>query len=354
MLRKVVFTGMILAIISQPLFSINEGVQVNTEYIRCSRSPILQVSPSPSHSEITPEVKGFNTFEKDSPDYTALPCFPVGGTILIGATIDGREGFAILDTGAPMLILNQAYFSGSEDLSKHEQVVGINGQVQPVTSGSATLQLGGFIWKKAYAKIYDLSHLEESKKVPILALLGANLFHNMELVFDMQNHQIHLYRLDDRGERLHQSTARETPSFVLPLKMKGHLPYLLANTGGVSLKMGIDSGAGIALIKPRKQAQLQPFLETAGVIRVKGVGKKTSQVPVQRLNNLTLAGLNYHPLRVGFRKLEHLNELLGGSDIDGILGLEFLSLHKMAINYKKRELHIWAPPNAGLRMAGRE
>jgi hypothetical protein len=287
---------------------------------------------------------------RNDADHASIPFYTVGRTILLGAVIDDRQGFVVLDTGAPMLILNKKHFSGGRDLSAGQQALGINGQVEDVTSTNATLRLGNLTWKNAYAKLYDLEHLEESKDATILGLLGGNLFRNFELVFDFKEQQIHFFRLNGKGARLDPGPYQPAPDLVLPYKLKGHIPYIEARVGKISLRMGIDSGAGVALVRRNKQSQLRPFLEVGKMIRVKGVRGETTRVAAVMLNDLTIGELAYRPLRIVLTDLEHLNDLLGGTDLDGILGFDFLGQYKTAINFKKREIRIWVPLNPAYQM----
>ncbi len=291
--------------------------------------------------------------DQPAPDRVTLPFFPAGHSILLGATVDGREGFVILDTGAPMLILNAQHFSGSRDLSARQLVIGLDGPVQSTATTHATLQLGKLVWKNEYARLYDLTHLEDAKKVRILGLLGADLFRDFELIIDASAHQILLWRLDSQGSPLEPDAAFTAPDLVLPFKHKGHLPYVEAGVGDQRLRLGIDSGAGVAVLRRDQQARLRPFLEVAKTIRVRGIGGDSQALPTVWLHGLILGDLPFPPQKVVLTHLRAINQLLGGPELDGLLGFEFFRHYRIALNYRKREIRLWALPSSALpRMAG--
>lgn len=308
---------------------------------------ILLLAASPVYS------KNQLVSEKYDPDRVTVPFFTVGHSILLGATIDGREGFVILDTGAPMLILNTQHFSGSRDLSAGQPASGLDGPVQSTATTHATLQLGDLTWKKEYARLYDLTHLEAAKKVTILGLLGTDLFRDFELVIDAATHQLHFFRLDPQGRPLDPDSAWTAPDLVLPFKRKGHLPYVEAGVGDQRLRLAIDSGAGVAVLRRDRQALLRPFLEAAKTIRVRGIGGDSQSLPTLWLHGLTLGDLPFPPQKVVLTHLRSINQLLGGPELDGLLGFEFLRHYRTAINFKKRQIRLWAPADTPLpRMAG--
>lgn len=305
---------------------------------------LLFLAASPIYSQISPS---------DNPNRITLPFFPAGHSILLGATIDGREGFVILDTGAPMLILNAQHFSGSPDLSAGQPAIGLNGPARSTATTHATLQLGGLVWKNEYARLYDLTHLEAAKKVTILGLLGGGLFRDFELIIDAAAHQLHFFRLDPQGRPLDPDDAFTAPDLVLPFKRKGHLPYVEAGVGDQRLRLAIDSGAGVAVLRRDRQARLRPFLEVAKTIRVRGIGGDSQSLPTLWLHELTLGDLPFPPQKVVLTHLRPINQLLGGPELDGLLGFEFLRHYRTAINFKKREIRLWAPAETPLpRMAG--
>lgn len=275
---------------------------------------------------------------------TSVPFFSFGGMLLIRAIADGQEGYFILDTGAPNLILNEKYFSHSGGVFQEQaKVVDINGRSAGLWTKNAKLQIGDQKWKNVYALLYDLAYLEEAKGISILGLIGSLLFRNYELTIDFELQELLLCRLDKQGEKLETFYDYRPPDVIVPFKRKGHMPYIEAELEGNTFNLGIDSGAGVALIIHEKQAALSPFAKPGDFINIRGLNQNTELVQVFQLHHLKVANLSYHALNVAFADLKHINTHFAGLDLDGILGLDLLSRHRTAINFRKKEIYIWTP-----------
>jgi hypothetical protein len=280
-------------------------------------------------------------------DCTVVPFFVFSNLLLVRASVEEREGYFILDTGAPGLILNKRYFQdGKNFFQKEEVAVGVNGKVEKVLKRRTALELGTHEWKNVHACLYDLEYLEEAKGISIIGLLGSLLFRDLELTIDFENQQLLLYPLDRNGEHDSDRFGYRLPDVVIPFRQKGHMPFIEANVEGNLLKLGIDSGAGIGLIIHEKQTALAPFTEPLDSIRIRGLGQHVLKVMTVNLKELTIANLTYSSLKFAFANLSHVNNHFAGIDLDGILGLDLLSQQRTAINFKKKEIYIWIPAGA--------
>lgn len=259
---------------------------------------------------------------------------------------DDRYGYFILDTGAPSLILNQKYFNEMSSSGGVEQTaVGLNGGVKRVRMRYADLELDNRKWNNVYAALYDLEYLEEAKGIQILGLIGSLIFRNDELEIDFEKKQLLIYELDRQGEMIDVSARRIPPDVAIPFNQKGHLPCIEAYVEGLPLRLGIDSGAGIALIIHEKHTQLSPFAEPEEIIRIRGLDQNSVQTRTYQLHGLNVSNLSYSRLRIAFTDLSSINDQFAGLDVDGILGLDALSQHRMSINFRKKEIYIWVPPS---------
>lgn len=280
-------------------------------------------------------------------DCTAVPFFVFSNLLLVRASVEEREGYFILDTGAPGLILNKRYFQDGKNFLQEEEVaVGVNGEVEKVLKRRTALEVGTHEWKNVHACLYDLEYLEEAKGISILGLLGSLLFRDLELTIDFEDQQLLLYPVDRNGEHHSDRFDYRLPDVVIPFRQKGHMPFIEADVQGNPLKLGIDSGAGIGLIIHEKQGVLAPFTEPLDSIRIRGLGRNVLKVMTVYLKELTIANLTYSSLKFAFANLSHVNHHFAGSDLDGILGLDLLSQQRTAINFKKKEMYIWIPQDA--------
>jgi len=280
--------------------------------------------------------------EKNKPtaDYAALPYLTHERLILVQATVEGLEGFLILDTGAPGLVLNRHYFDRSPG-GNFGGGYGVNGYVEDVTTRRVSMEIATLYWREVPAQVYDLQHLKIAPALRILGLMGAAVLQEFEIVFDRPGRLLHFYRLDRRGDPRLSGPAREQPAVVLPYRLKGHLPVLDVQVGEHRLAMGLDSGAGISLLNRSREEALSPRCQAVGAIRLTGMGKSKLRSMVVHLRGIMVGPLALSPLRIAFIDLMHLNTQLPGPWLDGMLGFDFIYQRKTAINFRKRALYLW-------------
>lgn len=278
------------------------------------------------------------------PEEETVPFFVFGNLLLVRAQADDQEGYFILDTGAPELILNKKYFQAGISSHLHQRTaVGINGEVQGVAHREVNLQLGKMTWKHLYASLYDLHDMEEAKGIRIVGLLGSLLFRELELTINFEDSELVLTYLDDYGEKHNSQQASRPPDVTVPFRLKGHMPFIEAYVGGSVLKLGIDSGAGIGLIINEKQSMLESYTEPGDSIRLRGLDRRVLLAPTVLLKGLTITNLSYSNLRMAIANLSYINGQFAGMKLDGILGLDLISQHRIAINFRKKEIYIWLP-----------
>lgn len=271
---------------------------------------------------------------------------------MIKAEIEGREGFLILDTGAPSLTLNAHYFKDRKNKYVNTKLVDYNGQWKSVKARKTALQIGTLQWQDERALVMDLQHMKSARAFPILGLAGARLFEQYEMVFDYFRSEILLFKLNGSGDILDPSYSGHQPDLVIPLGLKGHIPYLEITIGKTELKMGIDTGAEIALIHPRYKKELSPFLQFKTNVDILGVNKQRSRGKLWEIREVKCSFLQLSAMKVTFAELEEFNTLTSGIALDGILGTEFLRQFLTAINTQKKELHIWISDKQEALVAG--
>lgn len=261
--------------------------------------------------------------------------------MLIKAVVEGREGFLIFDTGAPFLILNEFYFDDKKSRSTNRTAVDYNGHLKSVKARTTSLTIGTLQRNNEHASVTDLQHLKVAQDFPLLGLAGTQLFDQYEMIFDFLRSEILLFELDRSGNIEDLSYSGNEPDIVLPLGLKGHVPYFEISVGDTKLKMGLDTGAEIALIHPKHKKALQNHLMPYGAINIIGVSKTRGHGKLSRLFNVKCSFLLFKAICVTFSDFSDFNAKVPGIELDGILGTEFLCQFLMAVNTQKKELHIW-------------
>lgn len=184
------------------------------------------------------------------PDVTVVPFGCVNKLAVIQAEADGKKGFFILDTGTPDLTLNNLYFQGER---AEKTFYGVNAEALDVQMKFVRLNIGGFV-KDMEAKIIDFTAIEAYMGLPILGAIGNKTFEDCEVVFDYVFKEFTIYRLNKNGEPLRGRALHEPPSDTLAFAPKGSMPSVEVRVGEKTLRLGLDSGAGVNVLEKNKKA----------------------------------------------------------------------------------------------------
>ncbi|MEM9849530.1 MAG: hypothetical protein AAF847_16705 [Bacteroidota bacterium] len=244
--------------------------------------------------------------------------------IVVEATIEERDGYFIIDTGAPDLVLNQQHFDGeaSDWLANS-----IN-----CTTAVKSQWVGKFEWgcvkqKNFTALVVDLSYLEQAIGKPFLGLIGYEILKQKELLFDYENRRIEQHRL--RKSDLHDL---DRPVQAIPFRMAVHAPLLELEMNQERMDFILDTASEDNLLAKTKNSSRYRVKALKFLV---GADQRTSlaRVVVVPSANLT---------NIAFDNQEYLLTSLNHTKAKGILGFPVLNaLNKFSINYRKRKIYLW-------------
>lgn len=281
---------------------------------------------------------------RSQPDAFTMPFHLIAKLILVEATVEGKQGLFILDTGMDRVVLNTAHFPQGAEPAPGQTTVTISnfhGSSLTARTDYYSLQLGELRIRQQLVLLANLSHLEKNRNVSILGLIGYPVLRDFEIVMDYQAKELTFFRLDKKGNRRIGTAYFPEPAVVVPIQLADHMPCLDITVGREQLLVGLDSGAGINVFA----AQTSPlFYEHASRYRpasVRNLDSRPVAAEVVLLDSIGIAGITYPPMRAIFQHLGNTNPHLARNNIQGLLGYEFLRHHKTAINYRKKELSIW-------------
>lgn len=275
------------------------------------------------------------TAEKDS--ILTLPFTKLDNLIILEAEVHGIKGAFILDTGIEDVFLNQRYFEESSEVVHTDQVVGINGRARQVGLLRTDIEMAG-IRQGIEALVVDLTHIEKSKNIQLLGLIGQQMFKHHELLFDLPNYSIRLIPVDKKGRR---TVAFNKPaSMEIPFKTKGHLPVLVAEMKDLELFLGFDTGAECNVIDPKflDQIELSPKWNKQANL---ASGWKSQKTVAYKVPGMKVMGQKCPPMLTVFAALSSINDELYGPQLDGIIGMEWLLQQKVAFNFRQKRCFIW-------------
>jgi len=274
---------------------------------------------------------------------SVIPFTRAGKLILVQGRADTTEGNFILDTGSPGLVLNNTYFRDYSMVEPHNSsrrtITGDGGQTQQTVVKK--FRLGNFNYIQAYAELVNLGHLEQSKGVKILGLLGVALFKECEMIIDYEHNLIHLHHIGKKERNTYQHTMLNDSSkyIVYPIDLKDNRILVKTNIGNKDLQFVIDYAAETNILDGRLPDKILDSVEISGRIVLTGAGSRKVEALSGALSSLKVGRLQITGLPVVITNLE--NTCFGGVNcINGVLGYDFLSRYKLAFNFIKRKLYI--------------
>ena len=271
-----------------------------------------------------------------------IPFSRAGNLILIRARADTTEGNFILDTGAPGLVLNLTYFRDypvSTDVNEEQS--GITGAVTMVQKTRVNeLRFGCIKRSVLTADLVNLGHLENTKGVRIFGLIGLSLLRQFELIIDYENSLLHFRRVLKKDSFKNPLLADTSAYSIVPVEIWNNKLVTRTTMAGKKLRLMIDSGAESNLLDSRLPDKIFDNVEILRRIQLTGAGAKKVEALYGNLNNLQIGRQNTGSLPVIITNLEKTC-LADNSCIDGILGFDFLSLHKIGFNFVTNKMYIW-------------
>jgi hypothetical protein len=276
------------------------------------------------------------------PETTTVPFTLAENLIVVQAEINGVAGNYLVDTGSQTVVLNRPYFDSANIktvVMNHGPPSGASGTIADV-QGAINLRIswGDIKIDDLFGMVMDLTHLEASVGVPIVGLIGFNVLEQFQIEFDYTAQELTLFGLSEDSIPLHNSDLGE-PLQITKFEMMAHIPVFPVVIAGKELKMGLDSGAGGAMLFTRWRSVLEGAYEFVERTKMHGADKNVQMGDVVRINSMRLQDIQYDDMRFRFNDMaSHDGKPI---PMDGLLGYEFLKTRPTAINFRTQELMIW-------------
>lgn len=270
---------------------------------------------------------------------SVLPIKVVDKLVLVEASVDGRSGHFLFDTGISSLALNDRYFGGEDNLPKFDKATDFNGNREQVEGYLIdAFDWGGVRRDSFYVPLVDLRGLEDIFGCTIMGLLGWEVFRNLEIEVDYDARKMVLRQLNKEGEAVEQGSFT-APDHRLSFHMEGHLPVVSASIGNYPLKLGWDTGASINTINKKLRKHLPENARRLMRIPYGGIfsDRKAPFIAVDVIRvekQFAVTGW-----RMAATKMKHFHKR--GILIDGLIGADLFRLGKVAINYQQGEIALW-------------
>ncbi len=283
----------------------------------------------------------FNNAEKLNENTTRIPFKLVDHLIVVQAELLDKKGSFIIDTGSEALILNQIHFDNFYEFQKNNQEVsGVNAILDySYERRIDAFDINGFRLENKVSDVINLSHIEQSKKIKLLGIIGYNVLKDYEIFVDLYLNQITLTKTDKNGNLLNDKVYLETIVDSLDFKLKHHTIVVDGLINNQKVKFGIDTAAEFNQINRSVNKKALRYFIPKKRLKLHGASGKSVRVLAGKLHRVKLNdNIYFGPMHTVLTNLNQLNEAFG-TQLDGVLGYEFFAQKRTIINYKKEKLY---------------
>lgn len=281
---------------------------------------------------------------KDSLSFT-IPFSRVGNLIFIKAKADSAEGNFILDTGCQGLVLNITYFRHYSSTTEHgEETRGINGTSSVVTERTMirNFSFGSMQEYNVKANLANLGSIENSKGIKVLGLIGVQFLDDCELIIDYEENLLYFHVIAKKEIKTYRHVMlSDTASYhTIPFEITDSRIIVKTTMAGKKLRFIIDCAAETNILDSRLPDKIFDGLSITGKVNLVGVGNKKVEAVKGSLASFAIGNRVVTDMPVLITNLEKTCFSYGGC-IDGILGLDNLSVQKIGFNFATNKMYIW-------------
>lgn len=273
-----------------------------------------------------------------------IPFTMAGNLILIQASADTTEGSFILDTGCPNLVLNLTYFRNYPvHAVVEDEKATMAGSLASIAKTMVNrFSLAGHPYYRIEAELVNLGHIENSKGVKVVGLIGVEFFKNCEMIIDYEKSLIHLHWIGKKEVVIYQHQMLNDTAAYSSISIDLTDNRIIARTemAGKKLKLIVDSGAENNVLDSRLPDKIFEQIDISGRITLTGIGNKKVDALKGTVKRMRIGDQEFGSSQVLITNLEKTCFSYNGC-VDGILGFDFLSLQKIGFNFVKRKMYIW-------------
>jgi len=269
-----------------------------------------------------------------------IPFTRAGNLILIQAKADTSTGFFVFDTGASGLVLNLTYFRYYPTTNPVESG-GITGTTISARTTVDSFHLGPISYRRLDADLISLSHIENNKGVKIFGLMGLQLFERFEMIIDYNSSRIYLHLINRKETSYRNQQLLDTSAYyIIPIDIEQDKIIVYLFLKGRKLKFIIDTAAETNVLDSRLPTKVFEQVEITRRVTLNGSGNHKVDALSGNLKGLRLGGRDLDDLPVLITNLQSMCDAYNNC-FDGMLGFDFLSLHKIGFNFVTRKMYIW-------------
>jgi hypothetical protein len=259
--------------------------------------------------------------------------------ILIDGELEGEKVQFLLDSGAPIFVLN-SHFADAENRISASLALGVGGAVNTMDAKRIShLSWPGGEYRDIDVVSMDLSSLEEKLGKPFAGLLSFAELEPYEVHIDYAKQKIYLYGLDPEGNILKGGKLPKAKR-QMPFEMEAHIAVLPCRIGDLDIPLGLDTGAQSNLLDLPYYEALGDLISKVETDTLMGADARMIEIKSAELKSTHVSGKKYGKMRYAFSDISHMRKAYKMNSA-GLLGYPFLSQRPFSLNYRKRVLSIY-------------
>lgn len=270
-----------------------------------------------------------------------IPFKLIDHLIVVEAELLGQKGNFIIDTGSETLILNKVHFKQQyEHNRKSYETSGVIGIIDnPLERTLNEFIIEHLKMENKNSDVIDLSHIENTKKMHLLGIIGYNILKDYEVFIDLYLNQITLAKVDKFGNTLDKKVYLEKVIDSVQFKLKKHTIVINGFVENEPVTFGLDSGAEFNQINKNSKRRVLKHFYPEKRLQLIGASHRTIEVLAGKLYRVRLSDTQFFaPMQTVLTNLNQMNEAFG-TTLDGVLGYEFFKQKRTIINYQKEKLY---------------
>lgn len=283
----------------------------------------------------------FTKSEKINEHTTRIPFKLVDHLMVVEVEIHNQKGNFIIDTGSETMILNKVHFNNLYANQKKQQ---LSYGVMESIDNSYSKQVKNFVLEnfkieELDSDVINLSHIEHSKKIKLLGIIGFSVLKNYEVFIDLHLNQITLSKVDELGNKLDKNAYLETIVDSINFKLKNHTIVIQGEVNNQKVTFGLDSAAEFNQINKNLNKKVLKYFIPKKRLTLVDASNRKIEVLAGKMHRVRLSKTVYFgPMNTVLTNFTRMNEAFG-TDLDGVLGYEFFKRKRTVINYQKERLY---------------
>ncbi len=261
-------------------------------------------------------------------DHSSSAALMVEDLILLQGIVDGKEGWFVLDSGSPGIVIHKKEINVT-DVGKTMGSLALLEETR-----FSDVQFAGIALGDVEGYFTDLSALSIHLDVNLIGLIGYQAFAGRAVLIDFPHQRVSF--LDRR--QLAMLKKQSAPQARISFELVDNLPVVLAQIGTEKVRLGIDSGAELNILD-------------AGFARTTSSFTASSSQEVLGLDHVwrKLAGPAPLLTRVWEDRaisydyfIEDLSHLSSASiELTGILGTPAIQDLLICFDYRMQYIYVW-------------